>query len=183
MIEIRQLPSFMRLSLLSDGTVGRNPLAMAAGAAARERSAAHSEADHCTPGLALAGHGDALNELAFHFLLEVERKRFERSEEPYALLLIDLNAGSADAARIDDALSARLFEALAGALRETDVIGWYRERQIAGALLTHLDDASVSEVCNRLSERIVRSLHDRLPLAVAARVIVRHQRAKEITAS
>ena len=183
MIGIRQLPSLLRLSLLPDGTVGRNALGIVAGTSAGKKSVAHAAADHCTPGLALAGHGDALNELAFHFLLETERKRFERSEQPYALLLIDLNVDSAGAPRIDDALCARLFDGLASALRETDVIGWYRERRIAGALLTHLDDASVSNVCNRLSERIVRSLHERLPLAVAARVSVRRQRFKEISAS
>jgi hypothetical protein len=182
MIEIRQLPSLLRLSLLADGTVARNTVGIAAGTAAGKRSVAQSAADHCTPGLALAGHGDALNELAFHFLLEIERKRFERSEQPYALLLIDLNVGN-DGTRIDDALSARLFDGLASALRETDVIGWYRERRIAGVLLTHLDDGSVADVCNRLSERIIRSLHERLPLAVAARVIVRRQRFKEISAS
>jgi hypothetical protein len=183
MIGIRQLPSLLRLSLPADGTVGRNALGIGAGTTIGKRSLAHAAADHCTPGLALAGHGEALNELAFHFLLEMERKRFERSEQPYALLLIDLNAGSAGHARIDDALCSRLFDGLTRAVRETDVIGWYRERQIAGALLTHLDDASVSDVCNRLSERIVQSLHDRLPVAVAARVTVRRQGVKEISAS
>jgi hypothetical protein len=182
MIEIRQLPSLLRLSLLADGTVARSTVGIAAGTSAGKKSVAHSAADHCTPGLALAGHGEALNELAFHFLLEIERKRFQRSEQPYALLLIDLNVANDGAARIDEALSARVFDALASALRETDVIGWYRERRIVGALLTHLDHGSVVEVCNRLSERIIRSLHERLPLAVAARVVVRRQ-FQEISAS
>jgi hypothetical protein len=180
MIGIRQLPSLLRLSLAADGPVGRNVLGIAAARTTDKRSVAHAAADYCTPGLALAGHGEALNEPAFHFLVEMERKRFERSEQPYALLLIDLNAG---AARIDDALCSRLFDGLTRALRETDVIGWYRERRIAGALLTHLDDASVSDVCDRLSDRITQSLHDRLPVAVAARVTVRRQGFKEIAAS
>jgi hypothetical protein len=172
MIGIRQLPSVLRLSALADGSVGLNALGIVAGASTRKTSVRPVAEDHCTPGLALAGHGEAFNELAFHFFLEVERQRFERSGQRYALLLVDLNVGIGEA-RLDEALSAPLFDALARALRETDVIGWYRERRIAGVLLTHLEDASVSDVCTRMSERISGLLRDRLPQAVAARVVVR----------
>jgi len=182
MIEIRQLPSILRLTTLADGSVGLNALGLVAGISARKTSVPDTAEDHCTPGLALAGHGEAFNELAFHYFLEVERQRFERSGQRYALLLIDFNVGIGEA-RLDEDLSAPLFDALTRALRETDVIGWYRERRIAGALLTHLEDASVSDVSTRMAERITRALQDRLPPAVAARVVVRSQPFQENLAS
>lgn len=133
----------------------------------------HTASDQCSCGLALAGHGDAYNEEAFHYLLAVERKRFEHSSRPFALVLVELEEPSGQTARIDPAAGARVFAGLARSLRDTDVIGWYREGRIAGALLTHLGDASIADVSHQMADRVTRILREDLPEGIARRLKVR----------
>ena len=69
----------------------------------------------------------AYNEEAFHYLLAVEHRRFERSYQPFVLALIENAVVSPERQGMDPVLGARITEALTRSLRETDVIGWYRE--------------------------------------------------------
>ena len=127
--------------------------------------------DQCSCGL--AGHDGAYNEEAFHFLLGVERKRFDHSNRPFVLMLVELEERSGQTAHIEAAIGARVFAGLTRSLRETDVIGWYREGFIAGAVLTHLGDASLADVSRQMAERVTRMLGDDLPEKIARRLKVR----------
>ena len=98
-------------------------------------------AESCSCGFALTGHGEAYNEQAFHHFLSIERKRSEASTRPFLLLLIEFDKHLGLPLPVGHRMSSRLFAALAAALRDTDVIGWYRELRIAGAVLTDLGDA------------------------------------------
>ncbi len=79
------------------------------------------------------GAAQAYNEEAFRYFLEIERKRSESSTRPLLLLLVDVR-GADDV--IDQATATQLFAGLAGCLRETDFVGWYRENLVIGAVLT-----------------------------------------------
>src|SRR2546427_11929887 len=99
------------------------------------------ESDRCLSGVALEGRlGHAYNEEAFRYFLAIERKRSERSNRPFLLLLVDLKKQQGMTARIDADVAARLFSGLWLCLRETDCVGWFREGRVAGALLTQLAD-------------------------------------------
>ncbi|HSS40404.1 MAG TPA: hypothetical protein VLT58_16675, partial [Polyangia bacterium] len=76
------------------------------------RPASYGVADRRACGVALAGRfGQAYNEEAFRYLLQIERKRAARAQRPVLLLLLDLRAPLARM-RITPALAARLFDCL-----------------------------------------------------------------------
>jgi hypothetical protein len=175
MIGIRQIPSLFRMTAITAGSIGLPAWGLAEQLSLKRGSEpaleSHSTPDQCA--CALAGHESAYNEEAFQYLLGVERKRFDHSSRPFVLMLVDLDGPSGQAARIDPPLGARVFAGLARTLRDTDVIGWYHEGLIAGAVLTHLGDASIADVSRRMAERVTRTLRDELPEGIAHRFKVR----------
>ena len=134
-------------------------------------------------GVALAGgRGRAYNEETFQYLLSVERERARRSGRPFLLLFVDLDPRPSAGIRIDHLVAVRLFSALWGCLRETDIVGWYREPRVAGVLLTDVGDAAAPEVGRIMSERIGGVLGEVLPSEVARRVQVRVYRHRDLFA-
>ena len=134
----------------------------------------HAVADRRSYGVSLEGRlGQAYNEDAFRYFLEIERKRAARAHRPVLLLLLDLRDQPATDQRIDSMLAGRLFSSLWRCLRETDVVGWYREERVAGAVLTQVDDGPRSEVTRVTRERVMTALGQELSADVARRLRVR----------
>ena len=119
------------------------------------------------------GPGESYNEEAFHHLLAIERKRTERSNRPFLLLLLDLKKQVGADADIAPAVADQLFSGFARCLRETDFLGWYRKGRVLGAVLTHLEDQVVAEIANVVSERLRGELVASLPADLLERVQVR----------
>jgi hypothetical protein len=117
--------------------------------------------------------GHACNEEAFRYLLGVQQRRSERSNRPFLLLLVDLKGRPGLEARIDRTIARPLFAGLCHALRETDVIGWYRDERTAGAVLTPCGDESCAEVARDVTQRVSTVLGEALPARVASRLLVR----------
>jgi len=94
-----------------------------------------------------------LSEKTFRSMIAIERKRTERSKEPFLLMLAEF--GGAE----NQAKSTKPLEKIAGRLlmssRETDLVGWYKESAIIGAIFTGLaiDDRELvrTTILNRLS--------------------------------
>ncbi len=139
-----------------------------------EVSDLRAELDPCLCGVALEGRlGQAYNEKAFRYFLEIEGKRSERCGCPFLLLLVDLKEEEGASARIDSMVASKLFSNFWLCLRETDFVGWYREERIAGALLTALGDGRPTEVSRLINQRVSEMLGERLPSDVARRLRVR----------
>ena len=70
-------------------------------------------------------------------MIAVERKRTERSKAPFLLMLLetDLAEGSKECIATLDAVTRVL---LASRSENTDLIGWYEEKAILGAIFTGL---------------------------------------------
>jgi hypothetical protein len=126
----------------------------------------------CSCVFALAGHGEAYNEQAFHHFLAIERKRSEASARPFLLLLVEFEKHGGVAVPLDPEIASRLFTALAQSLRDTDVVGWYREHRIAGAVLTDLGETT-QPIMSMLTTRVREFLQRDLPAALAPLVRVR----------
>jgi hypothetical protein len=127
----------------------------------------------CSCGLGLTGHGDAYNEEAFHHFLAIERKRSEASTRPFLLLLVEFEKRLGASVPIGHDIAAGLFAALTESLRDTDVIGWYREQRIAGAVLTDLGDAPqaiVPHIIDRVRQVLGRDLDPDMASQVQVRV-------------
>ncbi len=173
MMGIRQLPEHLRLSAAGGASMGltwnsTERLSL------REKPAGTETAQaRCSCALTHAGYGEAYNEEAFHFLLSIERKRYERSNRPFVLALIELESPSGQSHRMDPAISACVFDGLSRSLRETDVLGWYRDGRIVGAMLTHLGDGAPEDVSRELSARMTQTLRADLPPHVGDQLKVR----------
>ncbi len=100
-----------------------------------------------------SGVRDVLSEEAFRRMIVIERKRTERTNEPFLLMLLDC-VDRQETATFTYALD-NLMSALLSATRETDVIGWYRQHQAIGLLFTGLasdcKNTSVGTILNRVS--------------------------------
>jgi lipopolysaccharide/colanic/teichoic acid biosynthesis glycosyltransferase len=101
-----------------------------------------------------------LNEKSFKRTIAVERKRSERSKEPFLLMLVEVgsHSDSRDAQRVLDSMIAVLL----AASRDTDVIGWYRERATLGVMFTGLVVTDKSLILTTILNRISNMLRDEL---------------------
>jgi hypothetical protein len=130
-------------------------------------------ADHGSCDLARDLNSDtAYNQEAFRYFLGHERKRSELSNRPFLLLLVDLQS-TQTSGRIKSMIANKLFVGLAQCLRDTDVIGWYHEGRVAGAVLTHVEDATEVDVSEEIRGRVSAALGSALPSSAAAGLQVR----------
>ena len=103
---------------------------------------------------------ETLPENSFKRMIAVERKRSERSKEPFLLMLVEVGE------QIDAMGSRRVLESILELLRlcsrETDVIGWYKEHCVAGVMFTGLivndRDLILSTLLNRVSSLLRNEL-------------------------
>jgi hypothetical protein len=119
--------------------------------------------------------GCAYNERAFRYLLGVQRRRAERSERPFVLLLVELDEHTRAGRRIDPTLATRIFASLWRSLRESDVVGWYREEHIAGAVLTGFENSgpAAADAARVVADKVEHALAGQLPPRVAHGLHVR----------
>jgi hypothetical protein len=115
------------------------------------------------------GFGDVYNEEAFHYFLEIERKRSELSNRRFLLMLIDIKKHP----RIDAVTADKLFSVLSTCVRETDFIGWYREGRVAGAVLTQHKETGRDDRSDEVHQRIGEALRQGLPRELARQLQAR----------
>jgi hypothetical protein len=117
--------------------------------------------------------GTACDEEAFQYFLDIERARAGRSNHPLNLLFATLESASGKPAPISAASAARLFEGMRQSLRETDVVGWYRQDLVAGAVLTARDGAREPAISDLIEQRVGNGLRQGLPAKIASGLRVR----------
>src|SRR5882762_2567731 len=74
----------------------------------------------------------ALQENVFHSMLNLERRRAERSGKPFVLMLLDANLENGPAAGI----LRQAVDIMIATKRETDLVGWYQRAAILGIIFT-----------------------------------------------
>ena len=106
----------------------------------------------------------AYNEEAFHYFLALERTRLERSNRPLMLVLANARRRAPDPGRRHDQMTAqKLFSGLWRCTREADIIGWYRDGRVAGAVLTQDSPGSPADVAQQVRARVTATLRAELP--------------------
>jgi hypothetical protein len=113
------------------------------------------------------------SEETFQYLLAVERRRMERSGQPFLVLLVRLREIRDVGGRIPPRVAAKIFDGLSACLREVDFVGWYREARVAGAVLAQASNLPGTEASTQVAERMTRALNQRLPVGIAERLRVR----------
>jgi lipopolysaccharide/colanic/teichoic acid biosynthesis glycosyltransferase len=95
---------------------------------------------------------EILSEEAFRRMISLERKRSERSQRPFVLLLIDTGRVSQPGDKQGRVLLDML-SSLQGATRETDFTGWYTTNSVVGVMFTEIildNNAVLSTILSRI---------------------------------
>jgi len=102
----------------------------------------------------------ALDEESFKRVIAIERKRTERSKSPFVLMLLEV-ANHQGAERSSAALDSVVSVLLASS-RDTDLVGWYKDRMTVGALFTGLVVSDKNSILSTILTRVSTTLRDEL---------------------
>ena len=105
-----------------------------------------------------AAEREILHEDAFKRMISVERKRTERSRKPFLLMLLE--TGGHNASEKNGNVLAKSLSALRASTRETDVIGWYKEKSSAGVIFTELVIDDKRLILGTMLARVSNTLQD-----------------------
>jgi GGDEF domain-containing protein len=111
-----------------------------------------------------------LKEEAFHTILTLERRRAERSRNPFALMLINAQAGHKNGSGAT--FIERLTSVVSAATRETDIIGWYEEGAILAVIFTELNPDQIGAITEILQAKIMSALRVNLDNKFASNLSV-----------
>lgn len=111
---------------------------------------------------AASGDRDVLNEEAFRRRIAIERKRTERSREPFLLMLLEAGT-SISGERADKTLDG-IVSAMQSSTRETDVVGWYKSQSTVGVVFTGLVVSDKDSVLSTILGRVSNALQQEITL-------------------
>jgi hypothetical protein len=117
-----------------------------------------------------ANREGVLKEEAFHTILTLERRRAERSRNPFEMMLINSQAvhkNGSGATFIE-----RLTSVVSAATRETDIIGWYQEGAILAVIFTELNPEQIGAITEILQAKIMSALQVNLDHKFASNLTV-----------
>jgi lipopolysaccharide/colanic/teichoic acid biosynthesis glycosyltransferase len=100
------------------------------------------------------------NEDVFKRMIAIERKRTERSKEPFLLMLLE-PGNSQHAGKAETTLEG-VMSAMRSCTRETDVLGWYKTRAVAGVIFTGLTIDDKNVILSAIRNKVNAALHREL---------------------
>jgi lipopolysaccharide/colanic/teichoic acid biosynthesis glycosyltransferase len=107
-------------------------------------------------------HRHLMAESWFTRMLRLERKRTERSRQPFLLLLLDIEVVAASDGG-HDRLTHDVLGALTSFARETDIIGWYHYNSVLGVIFTAIGTfADVDKSVNSIVSKVMSALGTQL---------------------
>jgi hypothetical protein len=109
------------------------------------------------------------HEELFHRLLTLERKRSDRTGEPFLLVLIQ---SEVLVRRGAEQSIGNIGIALAAAVRVTDVTGWHRNHSVIGLIFTSFKGAGKTDIQSAISFKIQRILRENLDASEVSEVEV-----------
>ena len=117
--------------------------------------------------------GAEYDEETFLYFLSLEQARAVHSSHQLRLLLVSLEPVPGEPIAVPRASASKMFEGFRLWLRETDVMGWYRQDRVAGAVLSARRDALGPEATGFIEQRVREGLQRRLPSSLAEGLRVR----------
>jgi lipopolysaccharide/colanic/teichoic acid biosynthesis glycosyltransferase len=108
--------------------------------------------------VSLSEHSNAeiLPQEFFLRMLDLERKRSERSRRRFVLMLLE--SGSLLTTSDNAKSLERVVGALSNSTRETDIKGWYREGAVVGIIFTEIGTADGKSVASALLNKVTNAL-------------------------
>jgi lipopolysaccharide/colanic/teichoic acid biosynthesis glycosyltransferase len=111
-----------------------------------------------------------LHEDAFVSMLYLERRRAERAQKRFVLILVDAKSAISDGQK--NRTLAKVTGALLDVTRETDIVGWYVEDQLVGVICTEVGNTKPKTVQVRMLEKVKRAFAERLPADKVSKITV-----------
>jgi lipopolysaccharide/colanic/teichoic acid biosynthesis glycosyltransferase len=95
-------------------------------------------------------------------MLRLERKRTERSNRRFVLMLLDARG----LLKADESRQTfhNLIEALSHSIRETDIKGWYEDDSVIGVIFTEVGAAEGKSIANALLTKVTKALSTTLSI-------------------
>jgi exopolysaccharide biosynthesis polyprenyl glycosylphosphotransferase len=109
-----------------------------------------------------------LLENVFHSMLTLERRRAERSGEPFVLMLLDANLENGSAGVILEEAA----DVIVASKRETDLVGWYKKSDILGVIFTEVSIEGERPLTEILRTKIETALARDLGRQKAAKIAI-----------
>jgi lipopolysaccharide/colanic/teichoic acid biosynthesis glycosyltransferase len=107
-----------------------------------------------------SGAREILNEGTFKRMIAVERKRTERSGEPFLLMLLE--AGNQQSSGKSEKALVNILSVLPLSIRETDIIGWYKDRTSVGVMFTGLAQRDKNSILSVILSKVSTTLRHQL---------------------
>lgn len=96
----------------------------------------------------------------FRRMIAIERKRTERSKAPFLLMLLEVVGD--EGSKKDRKTLDRISSILLSSSRDTDLIGWYKDRVIVGAMFTGLVVHDKRSILETFLTKVTNTLRDEL---------------------
>jgi len=111
--------------------------------------------------------GRIFGEDAFRAMLAIERRRAERSGQPFMLMLLSPQGQNGSSGKI----LLRTFGVVAAQTRETDLVGWHEEGHVLGIIFTQVspDPCAVTEI---LRAKVTSALQEGLGHEIAGAIAI-----------
>lgn len=123
--------------------------------------------------MASISQSGAYNQETFRYLLESESKRSERSGRSWQVLLVYLTDPQGRIVLMNSRVAKTVIDASSRSLRETDYVGWYRDGQIVGAVLTVLVEETIAQVSTHIQPRLMEVIRAELGVKESSRLQIR----------
>ncbi len=127
-----------------------------------------SNTTRAMPEIAFSSKADLMDEACFRKMLVIERRRSERSNRSFMLILLNLSVLRDAPAPGYTRFINNLARILHTTTRETDIKGWYAHGSIVGIIFTEIDGRNVKPILDKIKCFVSNSLDP----AYYARVLV-----------
>src|SRR5580704_3831224 len=117
-------------------------------------------------------HRIVLNEESFHAMIALERKRSERSQRPFLLMLLDVSrllTGDKNGKKLE-AISSTLYPSI----RETDISGWYKNNSVIGIVFNEIGKGPRGSVVSTMLARVNGILYSALTFEEFSHISISH---------
>jgi len=99
-----------------------------------------------------------LDEESFNRMISLERKRTERSQRPFLLMLLDFSSLLPSGRKMLD----KTLSKLSTSIRETDVTGWQKKGSILGIMFTEIPTGNRQSIVGTMISRVSGALYNHL---------------------
>ena len=94
----------------------------------------------------------------FHHMLRIERRRTERSQKPFLIMLLDISGINTSHTGF---VYEKIKQILTSCSRETDIRGWYEHNKVMGVIfteVTRVEEKSIEIIVQKLRKEISNAL-------------------------